>query len=343
MGIPFFRLENRAEFLNSTYDGMIRILPVKGFTSLFFPKWILETMVYALVSAEHIHVSGATGTGKSALIEALFKNTDNFTLLTEYLGYETGSRKPVLHQVPVCMLESPGDVLYRRAIVENANGATITVDEKSHLIKELEAASRDAENAFHFIWLIELGRVLNENVQGAMVLVLNKSGVFLPLEKKWIDTSKVGIIADSNYSDDQNNYSLVNFDEAVKRRLTTNVVLTHFGVEENQTIMAELCRESGFHKIKPDLVEKAVLLAHKIRLDKAAGKLSSLSIPTISCLLSFFKMADAMPVMNPRICAFSTLLGNASASDLPLAVAEYNSVFGNIRGAGEKASQLENC
>jgi len=344
MGIPFYRIEDKNSFFESSYDSLIRLLPVKGFTSLFFPRWMLETVIYALVSAENIHISGATGTGKSALIEGLYKNEDNFSLLANYFGYKTNNKKLKIHPIPVSMFESP-DLIYRRAIVANENGAAITIDEKSLLIKEIENAAENAHKDYHFIWLVELGRVLNETIQGALVLIINKSGIYLPYEKKIINYNQdVGFITDSNYVDDLNTYSLVDFDAALKRRFSVNVIFSPFGIEETELIMAELCKELNYKKIKSDLITKTVMLVHKIRMNQSTGKLSSLVAPSISSLLAFFKMAETMPVLNTRVCAFGTLLGNASSSDLGLAIEIYNSTFGNIKNENEnQRSILEKC
>ena len=77
---------------------LIQLLPAPGANALFIPKSNLEILFSGLTRGELIHLSSATGSGKTSLIEAIVKNKSKlkaFVLSSSRAVYGEGT-----HQCP---------------------------------------------------------------------------------------------------------------------------------------------------------------------------------------------------------------------------------------------------
>lgn len=319
MGVSIYRIWKRAEYLKAGPEDLLQLLPVPGGHPLFIIKRILETLIYALVNAEFIHLSGPTGSAKSSLIEALYRVPENFHPVCQALGF---SMEPLeVYPIEMAIYETPGE-LYQRRSLENGT----TFDEKSMLIRALERAAATKDDCHPVIWLREMGRVHTSSVQGGLLDLMTKDDIFLP-DGRRINGQGIAWVADSNYqAEEDSTHTLVTLDDALKRRFTVNLTLDYLSPEQEVQVLGYIFKNGK--EPNPDLLAKVVKLGKLIRQKRSEGNLQSLPPPTIWGYIAFIRMAQALPQMSLQQVSMATLLGNANLEDLKVIPSLMNEVFG---------------
>ena len=122
-----YRINKTDEYKKAGPTDLIELLPAPGGNCLFIMKWILEALVYGIVSHGMIHLSGPTGSAKSSLLEALCMVPDNFCPICQGIGYP--GKQVKLYPIEMATYETPGELYQRRAL---KNGTTF--DEISKLV-----------------------------------------------------------------------------------------------------------------------------------------------------------------------------------------------------------------
>ena len=130
MAIGVYSVTEPEQYRKAGPTDLMELNPPPGGNRLYLPKWVLEVMVYGIVHAEFIHLSGPTGSAKSSLLEALHLVPENFNAICSGMGYKV---RPVkLFAIEMATYEAPGELFQRRAL----KGGT-TYDEKSRLVQSL--------------------------------------------------------------------------------------------------------------------------------------------------------------------------------------------------------------
>jgi len=209
---------------------LIELLPVRGETPLYLPRWILDVVTYGIVNHELINLSGPTGSAKSSLIEALCTVPKNFSLICRALGFR---RLPVkLYPIEMATFETPGELYFRRSLKDGN-----TFDEKSDVVRALEDASELREQCYPVIWLREMGRVYSSTVLGGLLNLMTKGPVVLP-DGKQIDSPHVAWIADSNYqAETYAAHTLAVLDDSLRRRFSINLTLDYLSSQQEFSIL----------------------------------------------------------------------------------------------------------
>jgi hypothetical protein len=212
---------------------LIEMLPVAGGNALYLQKSFLEAMVYGIVNAEFIHLSGPTGSAKSSAIEALYREPKNFETICNGLGYPLLPLK--VWPVEMVIFEAPGELFQRRALHDGS-----TYDELSILVKALKEGASWVENGYALIWLREMGRVHSSSVQGGLLNLMTKGDILLP-DGGRIEGRRIAWIADSNYqADGDDRHELVLLDDALNRRFTLQLNLDYLPAEQEEQVLHHL-------------------------------------------------------------------------------------------------------
>jgi hypothetical protein len=321
-----FNVNKSKEYRKAGQTDLIQLLPYNAAPPLCIPKWILEDLVDGIVNHEFIHISGPTGTGKTSLIEALYLEQRNFNHVCLELGYRILPLK--VEAVKMCIYETPGEVIQRRAI----NNGT-SYDENSSLVAALEKVNKIKDDNYVVIWTRELGRVHSSSIQGGLLDLITDSNIVLP-DGTSIDGHKIAWIADSNYqAENDSTHTLAIFDDALKRRFTINPTMDYLPADQEKYILHRM-----FPDVDLELISNVVNLGETIRRNKAEGNLQSLVPPTINGYKSFLRKSKSKNDL--RLVAMSTLLGHVSKDDENLAASVYNEIFG-ILPADDEDLNLE--
>ena len=209
---------------------LIEMLPVSGANPLYMQKWFLETLVYGIINAELIHLSGPTGSAKSSVIEALYREPANFEAICEGLGYPVKPLRVFPVEMPI--FEAPGELFQRRALKDGS-----TYDEMSILVKALKEGAELIPESFVLIWLREMGRVHSSSVQGGLLNLMTKGDIWLP-DSSVIDARQIGWIADSNYqAEHDDRHALVLLDDALNRRFSLQLNLEYLPAEQEEQVL----------------------------------------------------------------------------------------------------------
>lgn len=344
MATRVYRVDKPEEYRKAGPTDLLELQPAPGCNPLFLMKWIVETLVYAIVHHEIIHLSGPTGSAKTSLLEALYLVPANFDGICAGLGFPTLPLK--LYPVEMATYEAPGELYQRRALKGGS-----TFDEKSRLVEALEDAAKAQGKSYPLIWLRELGRVHSTSVQGGLLNLVTKSDIVLP-DGTRVDGKMIAWVADSNYQAEQDStHTLVTLDDALRRRFSMNLTLDYLTAEDEIQVLRHLHAESTpeqrssffsqFRKgdakggkgeagapEKDDQIVKVVRLGNLIRKHRADGNLHSVPPPTIYGYLSFLRMAKALPHLNMQQVALATMLGNASLADRQHISGVLNESFG---------------
>lgn len=324
MSKAIYRLWKSEEFRKAGPNDLIELLPVPGQHSLYFKKVDVEQFGYAVMEGEFCHISGPTGTAKTAMIEAFYLVQENWRALCAALGYPVKPLK--LYPIETLIYETPGELFQRRALRDGT-----TYDEKSGLVKAIEDASRSSSGHYPLVWTRELGRVHSTSVQGGLLDMITKGDITLS-DGTRIDGRGIAWIADSNYqAENEATHTLVTFDDALKRRYTVNITMDYLSAEQEAMVLREILRKDkprGFQKADDELIEKVVRLGHAIRRQREEGNLHSAPPPTICGYLAFLRMAVRLRHLSLQQVALATLLGHCSREDAKQASAVLNEVFG---------------
>lgn len=319
-----YRLWEPDEFCKAGPSDLTELLPVPGQHPLFFKKVDIEQFGYAVLEKEFCHISGPTGTAKTAMIEAFYLVQENWQALCAALGFPVKPLK--LYPIETLIYETPGELFQRRALL---NGTTY--DEKSGLVRAIEDASRSVDSHYPLIWTRELGRVHTTSVQGGLLEVITPGDITLS-DGTRINGRGIAWIADSNYqAEDDATHTLVTFDDALKRRYTVNITMDYLSAEQEVMVLREILKKDkprGFKKSDDGLIEKVVQLGHAIRRQREEGNLHSAPPPTISGYLAFLRMAIRLRHLSLQQVAQATLLGHCSREDAKQSSAVLNEVFG---------------
>jgi len=321
MAKQVFQVSNEKEYKKAGAEDLIELLPSPGGNPLFIMRWILESLVYGIVSHEFIHLSGPTGSAKTSLIEALYRVPDNFNAICRATGFTQKALK--IFPIEMAIYETPGELYQRRAL----QGGT-TYDEVSRLVQSLETAQTEIESAYPVIWLREMGRVHSSSVQGGLLDLMAKGDILLP-GGKTIRGESICWISDSNYqAETESTHTLVTLDDALKRRFSVNITLDYLPAELEVLVLQHLIRKDRQLDADKDLIVKVVALGQEIRRLRSEGKLQSVPPPSIYGYLSFLRMANAMQHLSLYQVVLYTLMGNASLEDRKLNTSVFNQVFG---------------
>jgi len=321
MSTHIFPVTDRDQYRKAGESDLIELLPAPGGNPLYLPRGILDSFVAGIVSHRFIHLSGPTGTAKTALINALRRVPGNFEAICEGLGFEVKPLK--VFATPMSVFDSPGDFTQRRA-AENGT----TYDEPGILIKLLKKAAEAKGKAYPLLWLKEIGRVLSANIQSGLVEPASPETIDMP-DGSTLDGSGIAWVADSNYQaeHDDSDYTLVTFDPALKRRFLINLTVPYLPSELELEVLKRLLQ---WKKIPFDeeLVGQVVVLGRAIRRHQAEGALHSVPAATIDRLLAFFEMVSLLPHLSHQWHIQATLLGHASTEDQKLIPSLLNEAFG---------------
>lgn len=320
-----YRVWRKDEYNKAGQNDLIALKPSKGGNHLYILKFILEILVHSICDGEFIHLSGPSGSAKSALIETLMLK-ENFLPLVSALNMTRQDKYPLkpLMVFPIEMptFETPGEFQFRRAL---ANGTTY--DEESNLVKALKTSQKLKDSYYLLIWLREIGRTHSSSVQGGLLNLMSKTEIILRNNER-LDGNHIAWIADSNYQADQDShFTLVPLDTALKRRFCINITLGYLSEENEELVMAKIIENDTNLKVDPDLIKEVVKLGTIIRKMQLEGNLESVPPPTIYGYLAYYKMAMGLSHMSRPIIAQSTLLGHANSQDLKLLPSVLNHVY----------------
>jgi hypothetical protein len=198
----------------------------------------------------------------------------------------------------------------------------------SKLVQALEDAANRKEDCYPLIWLREMGRVHSSSVQGGLLNLMTRNDILLP-DGRRIDGSGIAWIADSNYQAEQDsNHTLVNLDDALKRRFSMNLTLDYLSGEQEAQVLESLVFQMKLGPLNRELIAKVVKLGQTIRRQRLEGNLQTLVPPTIYGYLAFIRMSQSLSYLTLQQIAMATLLGNAGMEDRKLVFSVLNEVFG---------------
>lgn len=319
MLIKIFKVWVKNEYTKAGFSDIIELKPNKGGNHLYFQKWILEIIVHAICTGEYIHISGPSGSAKSALLEALMIE-ENFSPIAKALGFAT---KPlIIYPIEMATYETPGEFQFRRSL---NNGTTF--DEKSDLIVALEQAQALRKNNYIMIWLREMGRVHSSTVQGGLLNLMTKAEILLRDHQK-LSGNDICWVADSNYqAEGDSHFSLVPLDTALKRRFSVNVTIDYLDPEMEMKILEFIIDRDTNLKQNPDLIKEVVRLGNLIRQNRLQGNLLSVPPPTIYGYLTYYKMATSLTHLSKQMIAKVTLLGHANTQDQKFIPSIFNEIY----------------
>ncbi|MBR9977225.1 MAG: hypothetical protein KFH87_03970 [Bacteroidetes bacterium] len=314
-----FRVD-KPEYHDAGARSIIELRGAAGNNNLYIQKSKLEIFVGAIATHEAVSVSGPTGSGKTALIEALTRVPENFLPVCEALSLPP---KPVLcYPVEMNQFETGAEVYRVRSL---ASGNTFYED--SPLFKALEEAQPLKEKNYIVIWHRELGRC-QAGIQGALVNIITRGDIIHPDGRRYASEG-ISFVADSNYQDmDDGTYTLCVFDDALRRRYSVNLTLEYLPASTEILILRHLLEREGA-STDDETLSCLVKLGARIREEKRNGRLQSVPPPTIYGYLAVLRLSALLPNYELKDIGENTLLGSASVEDRRLFPALYHDVFGS--------------
>ena len=266
----------------------------------------LDMLVSGIVSGGRIHVSGETGTAKTLTIRTLLLNRTNFHNICKALGVP---KLPLsVYSCSVALVDGPPELAFRRSIKDGT-----TFDEDSTIVQALKEQDGKEGKEYAAILLPELGRTHSEAVQSALVDMITDA-YLLQATSQILRVGHVAWVADSNYADQEGLYTLVAFDDALRRRFNVNLSMNHPVQEQECAILGHLVSSAP-----EDEIARIVALGSKIRQKKKDGALQSVPPPTLYGYAEFLRMHTRLPHVPVDTVAFATILGHCSDEDRSLA------------------------
>lgn len=328
-----FRVDSPWELAQAGPNDLVQLLAAPGSTSMVVPKKHLDLLAVALSGGELVHLHGETGTGKTALIEALMMEPGNWQALCGMRGIP--HKPPRVHAVEMVSYETPGELYQRRAI---RNGSTC--DEESVIIASVREGIASCDKYYNVIWLREMGRVHSAAVQGGLLNLLNRGMIRLP-DGTLASGRGIAWIADSNYHTEETaRHTLVDEDDALSRRWTVSIPFKYMSPEEEVRVIRHLRGIGQIPDVDDELVVKIVELGRAVRAQRSQGNLPSLAPPSLYGFFAFFRMHDALRELSIQEVAEATLLGAASPSDREQVLGVFSEVFGlRIKGQEETVAK----
>jgi len=290
----------------------------------------LDMLVTGVANGGRVHVSGETGTAKTLTIRTLLLNESNFHNICKALGLP---KRPLsVYSCSVALVDGPPELTFRRSI---KNGTTF--DEDSTIVQALKEQDGKKGKEYAVILLPELGRTHSESVQGALVDMITEA-FLLQEESRVLKVGHVAWVADSNYADQEGLYTLVAFDDALRRRFNVNLSMNHPVQEQECAILARLVPGAPEEEIA-----KIVSLGSKVRLKKKDGALQSVPPPTLYGYAEFLQLHTRLPHIPVDTVAFTTILGHCSDEDRSLAgnlLSQTHGVAAQIEDQGEEGDAM---
>jgi hypothetical protein len=226
-----YPISNQKKYKQAGPDDLIEFLPPPGEHPLIISKGIAEILVYGVVNREKIHLSGRTGQAKTKLINDLVAEPKNFEIICHQLGYPVRPLK--VFACEMAMFEAPSELWQRRSL-ENGN----TFDELSILMQMLKQAAQLTDTEYPVIHLKEFGRVHSSAVQAGLPNIMAEGTIRTP-DNQLINGRSMAWLADSNYQDADGQYTLVNLDDALKRRFTLHICMEIFSPDQELAILQQ--------------------------------------------------------------------------------------------------------
>lgn len=323
-----YGIDRKEEYRSAGPTDLIELLPVSGCNRIYVLKWVLESLVYAIVAHDFVHLSGPTGSAKSSLIEAISLEPGNFLPVCDAMGV---AAKPVeLFPVEMATYETPGELYQRRSLKDGT-----TFDENSELVEAIRRAGKKRKTSYPLIWLREMGRVHSSSVQGGLLNLMSRGTIMLPGGEK-ADGGGIAWIADSNYQAVRSStHTLVVLDDALKRRFSMNITLDYLPPDLEAVVLQRLTEASGWSGCDEETIRRVVKLGQLVRAQRSEGSLQSVTPPTIHGYLSFMRMTCSMKHLTLQQVALVTMLGNASEDDQKVIPGLFHEVFGLQSDCGE--------
>ncbi len=322
-----FKIDDKNDWQEAGANDLIELIPPAGHP-LFYRKRDLHIICITIVNGGRLHISGASGSGKTSLIEALCAVPENWRWLCQHNDLEF---KPLsMFHLAASNFESPNEVWYRRAI--NSKG---TYDEIQKLIVFVTYAIKHIGKAYFSINLVEAGR-MKPVIQHSLVNLMTRGTIIDPLTGDAIGLGEgIAYIADSNYAAaDQHDFLLVDLDTAFENRLNeTGIVLDHLSQEEEFLVLRRMRSSIGAEQVSDEIIEKITQLGSMIRDEQLCnGALTSISPVSMRQYRSFLQLA-AKSNLPPEDLVDITLFALANAEDRETANELKSYVFGIDRDA----------
>ncbi len=320
MKTKIYDIRDKEEYRAAMPFDLIKLIPAVGNHSHYKYKYALDIMTFGICHQKSIHLSGPTGAGKSSLIEAITEEHENFRLLCEYSGIEY--KPPLLYEIEMVKFDTPGEC-HERTMIKNRD----TVDVPSAIIDALKDAQVTKKDHYPIVYFMEMGRVHSASIQGGLLNIVGKPHV-KALDNQKIPTDNVCFIADSNYqAAGDATYTLVTFDEALKRRFDINLSIPHFPEENQVHIMHDLVYDTLDKTPDVELIKNIINLGQVIRQYKAEGNLVSVSEPNPKGYLTCYELIKNLPGIGVNLAVTNSMLGNAATEDLKLVDTSIQTVF----------------
>jgi hypothetical protein len=307
------------EFAQAGYSDLIELLPNAGGNHLYFPKWILDILIQGICSGEYIHLSGPSGSAKTALLESLMVE-ENFRSMVNSLGLPYKPLKVYAIEMP--SYETPGEFQFRRSLKDGS-----TFDEKSDIVRALEEAQQLGNDHYVMIWLREMGRVHSSSVQGGLLNLMSKAEVILR-DGSRLNGGNICWVADSNYqAEGDSQFSLVPLDSALQRRFSLNLTIDYLDPEAEMKVLGHIIKKDTDLDLDNDLLKEVITLGAAIRNKRMQGSMLSVPPPSIYGYLTYYRMATQLPHLGRQLIARATLLGHANAQDAKQLPIILNDIF----------------
>ena len=302
-------------------NDLVQLIPTPGNRPMVIKKKTIQMVAAAIISKLFLHLHGDTGTGKSALLEALILVQENWSAACALVG---APYKPLeVYTIEMVNYETPGE-LYKRRSIMSGN----TYDEESEIVRAVRDLTARAETCYGLIWLREIGRVQSAAVQGGLLNLINPGMIRLP-DGTHISGAHVAWAADSNYSANENAvHTLVTQDDALARRWMVSLLFEYMSSEDEVRILRYLRAIGQLPEVDDVLILKVVDLGQKIRTSRSQGRLLSLAPPSLYGYFAFLQLADILPHLSIQDVAEATLLGAASPADREEVRGVFAEVFG---------------
>jgi energy-coupling factor transporter ATP-binding protein EcfA2 len=334
MKTKLYDIRDKEEYRAATPFDMIKLIPASGNHSHYKYKYALDIISFGICNQKSIHLSGPTGAGKSSLIEAITEEPENFKLLCEYSGYEY--KPPHLYEIEMVKFDTPGEC-HERTVIKNRD----TVVVPSEIIEALLDSQEKKKDHYPIVYFMEMGRVHTASIQGGLLNIVGKPHV-KALDNQKIPTGNVCFIADSNYqAADDATYTLVTFDEALKRRFDINLSIPHFPEENQVHIMHDLVHDTLDKKPDVELIKNIIKLGQMISQYKAEGNLVSVTEPNPKGYLTCYEMIKTLPGIGINLAITNSMLGNAATDDLKLVDTSIQTVFYSHQITADRFSTID--
>jgi hypothetical protein len=305
-------------FKRASSGCVVRLLAQPHDTHPFYADYDTAVLaVDAIANLQPVHISGASGVGKSHFLNSLlFGPGENFERICQSLNTRQWARRKC-HRVFVSMYETPAEVWYRTKVINFT-----CVDEPQEILRILAEAVEDDEDTLHVVWLVESGRGITEAVQGGFLEVIGQSTIREP-KGQVFELSNVAFVTDSNHAaNTAGEFAIFDLDQAYGRRFTRRITFRGLSPDQEVAVLKDLVPEATEEQIA-----QVVSSAMGIRQKHKEGSLRSILPATIDAELDLLSCMRRLP-LNDHALVFNTLLGHCAERDAEDAEAVYAEAFG---------------